>query len=110
MSVPVELYELLAEKADLAGVSLSRYVFFVLRRKKIIIVPGINELVQELKAIAETFNTVHNPQLARAVVDKINNTIQAYDPTGSSYPLLEETNSGKYSVAQSPKKFSSLLE
>lgn len=103
-----ELYELLEQRAGLAGVSLSRFAFTVLKRKKVVIVPGFSEFVWQIKQICKELNvTQSDPQVVRELVVSLNRNIELFEEATTEvlYPRLIETNSAKYEVAMPPKQF-----
>lgn len=108
ISVSDELYELLEQRAGLAGVSMSRFAFYVLKRKKIVIVPGFSEFVCQIKQICRELNATHNdPQVVRELAVSLNRNIEFFEEatSGVLYPRLIETNSAKYEVAMPPHQF-----
>ncbi|MEN6383834.1 MAG: ribbon-helix-helix protein, CopG family [Phycisphaerales bacterium] len=108
VSVSDDLYELLEERAAIAGVSMSRMVFSLLKRKKVVIVPGFGEFVRDVQQICRYLNTTHNdPQLLREVATSLNRNSEFFEAatSGVIYPRLIETGSEKYEAVMPPNRF-----
>lgn len=108
INISNELYELLEQRAGLAGVSLSRFAFAVLKRKKVVIIPGLAEFVYQLKQVSRALNRVkHDPASLQEVVATINRNVEFFESAtqGVLYPRLVETESGKCDTCMQSNQF-----
>lgn len=108
VNISDELYELLEQRAGLAGVSLSRFAFAVLKRKKVLIIPGFAEFVYQLRQISRELNRAqYDPTSLREVVAAINRNVEFFESStqGVLYPRLVETKSGKCDICMQSNQF-----
>jgi hypothetical protein len=112
--IPQELYDELEDRADLAGVSLSRLVFSLLKRKQVKVIPGFTEFANSLKEFCQELRTVKNdPELLAQLVESINRMAQMYQWAlqKAPYPyIVQEDGSYKPSIYAKDIKNHDLFE
>ncbi len=103
--IPEELFNELADRSDLAGVSLNRLIFSLLKRKQVKVIPGFTEFATALKEICRELHNVKNdPELLNQLVERINQMAQMYQWAlqKAPYPFIIEEN-GNYKSSMDAK-------
>jgi hypothetical protein len=107
--IPEELCNELVDRSDLAGVSLNRLIFSLLKRKHVKIIPGFTEFATALKEICQELHSVKNdPELLNQLVERINQMNQMYQWAlqKAPYPYIIKKN-GSYKLSINAKKIQS---